>query len=255
MRYPVRIFPILLALTVVAACTPMQYRDVQDDFHAAVAGDNVQTFETVGALTTNDSERRYAEIEARLTDDEIARLDQRLRPNAHAIRAVSQWRSGKLVEARETALAGQALPNVAQSPRDHLVLLMIPALVIDEQLVARYRNAGETVTEADYTGSYAANFATAAEVLQKAGQSVQASTPESVIYYVHLQRWRVLQNWFVVISGIDRGGSESPAAVRRALTDARQRLGVELAAAMTAEEKTIPDGHPLRQTMTAIRQR
>jgi hypothetical protein len=89
------------------------------------------------------------------------------------------------------------LPNVANSPRDQIVLMMIPALVIDQQLVSKFKDDGGTVSEADYRDTYPKDFATALGMLKDAANKVQPGTPDSIIFYVHLQPWRVLRNWSV----------------------------------------------------------
>jgi hypothetical protein len=243
----------ILAVVTLASCSSFKYRDIQNNFIAAVAADNVQAVDSLGALTSSDAQQRYDEIQAQLSDAEIEKLDERLRPNAYAIRAVSQWRSGKLKEARASALKGQALPNVASSPRDQLVLVMIPALVIDAELVTKFKAAGGQVSEAEYNATYPDDFNTAAGVLANAVSAVQPGTPESVIYYVHLQRWRVLQNWRVVISRIEPDAANGAEARNRARADAQQRLGQDLVAEIASEENAVPDDHPLRKAMNAMK--
>lgn len=242
-----------LAVATLASCATLEYRKVQDNFNAAVSADNVQSLDSLGALTSTDSEQRYAQIQAQLTDEYIQNLDARLQPNAYAIRAVSQWRCGMLKEARDSALAGQNRTNIASSPRDQMVLKMVPALVIDEQLVSKYKLAHESLTEADYTSTYPADFVTALKVLQGALDTAPAGTPESVKYYVHLQRFRVLVNWWIVISGIERSAPNGGDARERARADAQQRLGMTLEAAMRAERDAVPQGQPLRNAIDAIK--
>lgn len=173
-------------------------------------------------------------------------------PNAHALRAVAQWRSGKLRAARETALAGLQLPNLANSPRDRLALAMIPAVIIDEELVSQFKAAGRSVSAADYQTTYAKDFATAAAMLKEATATVEPATPETVIFYVHLQRWRVLQNWRVVISGIDGGRPSGADARDRAHAEARETLGQDLLAEIKSEEQLVPADSPIRKAMEAI---
>jgi len=232
----------------------LNYREIQNSFNAAVAADNVQSIDALGALTGSDSQQRYEEIVAKLSNDEIAKLDGRLQPNAYAIRAVSQWRTGKLTEARESAQKGLALPNVASSPRDKLVMTIIPALVIDAELVAKFKAGGSKVSDATYKEKYPADFETAAAILARASTAVAPGRPESSVYYVHLQRWRVLQNWKIIISRIDIDAPAPPVeAVRAALADAKNRLGgMDLAQAIKDEENSVPVDNPLRKVMDAL---
>jgi hypothetical protein len=90
-------------------------------------------------------------------------------------------------------------------------------------------------------------------VLANALSAVQPGTPESVLYYVHLQRWRVLQNWRIVISGIEPAAADGAEARNRARADAQQRLGQALVAEIDAEENAVPPDSPLRKAMNAMK--
>lgn len=236
------------ALLFLSGCTTFAYRNAQRDFNTAVQADNVRSVEALGALTASQSEPLYERVRARLTDRNIGHLDERLRPNAYAIRAVSEWRLGKLEDARNTAAAGLQLPNVGASPRDEIVLRIIPALVIDEQLVTQFRTAGFTVTKRDYDVTYAKDYATAAAVLGRAAASVKPSMPDSVVYYVALQRWRILQNWRVIISKIQDGHDAREAA----RDEAAKALGAPLADEIKRVEDLVPPGDPLRKLMETL---
>jgi hypothetical protein len=243
---------VVWASVLLAGCTTLTYRSIQDEFNKAVEADNVRTVEALGALTSSDAEHRYEDIAAKLDDRYISGLDDRFKPNAHALRAVAQWRSGRPQAARETALAGLKLSNVASSPRDRMVLAMIPAVVIDEELVAKFKAAGRSVSEADYNATYVKDFATAAAMLKEAAAHVDPATPETIVFYVHLQRWRVLQNWRVVISGIDGGRLSGADARDRAHADAKVRLGQDLIVEIKSEEQLVPADSPIRKAMEAI---
>lgn len=247
-RWSVGRFVLLWMTLLLVACSTLSYRDIQRDFNAAVEADNIRSVEALGALTSSGAEQLYEGIRLRLTDGEISRLDDRLKPNAYAIRAVAEWRTGKLAEARGTAIAGLKLSNVAGSPRDQMVLEMIPALVIDEELVSRFRRAGMTVSKLEYDARYASDFATAASTLKDVGDAVLPSTPEAILYYVSLQRWRILQNWRVVISKIQEG----PEAREAAREDAGRRLGVPLLEEIKRIEESVPAGEPIRKAMEAL---
>jgi hypothetical protein len=87
----------LLGVVVLTGCatastvgSTLDYREVQRDFNSAVQADNVRTAEGLGALTSTNAEQLYEDVRIRLTDEQISRLDERLRPNAYALRAVSE---------------------------------------------------------------------------------------------------------------------------------------------------------------------
>jgi hypothetical protein len=248
------------ALLVLTGCamfgtvsSTIDYREVQRDFNSAVQADNVRTAEGLGALlASTNADQLYDQVRIRLTDDQISKLDERLRLNAYALRAVSEWRTGKLGEARATAQTGLQLPNVSASPRDEIVLRMIPALVIDAQLVTAFRQAGGRLSKQTYDSQYAANFATAADAMKGVTAitaTLSPATPASIINYAHLQRWRILENWNIVISKIEDGAPARQAARE----DAKRRLGgVELDAEIKAEQKLIPPDDPLRKSIEAL---
>jgi hypothetical protein len=247
-----RAMAIVLAAVLAGGCATLvaqfDYRDVQRDFNNAVQADNVRTVEALGALTSTNAGQLYDDVRLRLSDQRIRTLDERVQPNAYAVRAVSEWRTGRLAEARSTALTGLRLPNAGASPRDEMVLQMIPALVIDEELVAAYRQAGGKLSRRTYEERYAADFATAAAAIGRATEAVRPSTPDSVLYYVYLQRWRILQNWRIVISGIEDG----PDARQAALEDANRRLGADLRGQIQELQQRVPADEPIRKAMEAL---
>ena len=228
------------------------YRNVHDEWNRAVATDNVEALKTPGASTSSDAARGYELVVAKLGDELISSLDDRLKPNAYALRAMAQWRLGRLREARDTALRGLSLPKVAEAPRDRMVLKIVPALVIDAELVARLNAGDAIVTEADYNATYAKDFGTAARLLKEAVATTDPATPESIVRFVHTQRWRVLRNWKTAIA---RTGDLPPkgADVRaRAQAAAKSQLGQDLNAEISAEERFVPAADNLRQAMEAM---
>jgi hypothetical protein len=249
-----RLTLVACAAVALAGCPTLNYRSIQDDFNAAVTVDNVRSVDAIGALTGAGAIERYCEIQAQLTDAYVEALDDRLEPNAYAIRAVAQWRCGKLAEARDSAAKGLQRPNVAGSPRDEMVLTMIPALVIDQELVAKFKANGATVSAAEYGAAYPRDFATAAELLKSATSGVQPGTPVSIIAYVHLHRWRVLTNWSIVISKIDGGAASGSDARNAARSEAQRLLGNRpLDAEIASEEQLVKTGDPaLFKAMQAI---
>jgi hypothetical protein len=250
-RWPGICLVIAWAIVITSGCATLDYRNIQRDFNTAVMADNVRTAEALGALTSSGADRLYEDIRAKLTGERIAGLDERLRPNAYAIRAVAEWRSGRLAEARDTALTGLKLPNVAGSPRDEMVLGMIPALVIDEELVNQFRRDRGDFSKKLYDERYARDFATAAVTMARVSDKVRPATSESILYYVALQRWRILQNWRIVIAAIKDGAD----ARQDALQDAASRLGTPLVEEIQRIEDLVPPGEPIRKVMETLRLR
>ena len=161
---------------------------------------------------------------------------------------MSEWRLGKLEDARKTAATGLQLTNIGQSPRDEMVLRMIPALVIDEQLVGQFRAAGSAISKQTYDASYAKDYATAANVMGRVMSGVKPSMPETTMYYAAMQRWRILQNWRIVISKIQDGADAREAA----RDDAANALEAPLADEIKRMEDLVPPGDPLRKLMEAL---
>lgn len=251
-----RVRPVALVLCaglLLTGCTTFEYRKVQEQFNKAVQADSVSATDIpLGAPTTGDAKSGYQEVISDLTKEPIDKLDDRLKPNAYAILAVAQWRTGALNAARDTAITGLKLPNVDSSPRDRMVLAMIPGVVIDQELVTKFDAANRDVSEADYNATYPRDFATAATTLKQAYTDVLPATPQSIVFYVHMQRWRTLQNWRVIISRIDGGRLSGADARERARVDAKQRLGQDLVVEIAAEEASVPANDPIRKAMAAV---
>jgi hypothetical protein len=134
-----------------------------------------------------------------------------------------------------------------------MVLKMLPPVLIDAELGWKFTEAGRSVSEADYNETYAKHFATAAAMLKEAAVLAEPVTPESIVSYIHLQRWRVLLNWYVVISRIDSGQPSGADARNRARADAKAQLGQDLNAEINGEEQLVPADSPIRKTMETLR--
>jgi hypothetical protein len=157
-RYRSPVAACLLALVFAASCRTFHVRDVQRQFNAAVAADNSQAAQGLGPI---GAMQLYEDVRAELPDATIAKLPARLQATAYAMRAVSEWRSGALVAARDSAARGLALPDVANNPRDRVMMQLIDPLVILDDVQGKFRKAGETVTLATYQRDYAADLKTA----------------------------------------------------------------------------------------------
>lgn len=238
-----------LAVALVSSCATMSYRDIQRDFNEAVRADNVriESVDALGAMASN-SQMLYEQVILNLTDDFIHSLPTELKPNAYAIRSVAQWRTGKLPEARLSAEEGLKLNNVHESPRDAMVLRMIPALIIDQELNHKFQQSGRTISEQQYVdGEYQTGFLKALDKLDIAMELAEPGTPPSILHYLHFHRYRMLQNWRIVIAGID-----DFAAIDRAHREAEKALGDSMTEAINSQVDKVPAGSPLRDLMERL---
>lgn len=242
---PLRGASLLLAglalASLLTACRVLDFRQVQRDFQAAVLADNQQNALAVG----------HDLVVASLPAERIAGLNPKLQPNAWMIRAVSSWRTGDYTNATASADRGlesiKALkkdPNYRAGSRDELVLLMIPALVIDSvnSLPANTREPQLSDTQYRKVGE---QYLTALQHLDKAGLSVNANTSEDAIAYLYFHRWRVLQNWRNVINQHTTNFLAHDDAARR-------DLGKSLGDATKEAKAKIPSGHPLLKVLEAL---
>jgi hypothetical protein len=71
--------------------------------------------------------------------------------------------------------------------------------------------------------------------------------PEDVGYCARFQRWRLLQQWRIIIASI-----QNDADLESALASAKNVVGLELKDAAEQERKHVPAGHPLRVAMEAL---
>ena len=256
-------WPVLLAIALGAAtgCSTLQYRTVQNRFETAVRADNERS-----TMPFTDAATQYQAVAAELTPDYIARLDEKLRPNAWTIRAVSQWRAGEYAPALTSALEGLAevTRQSAETPhlvhgRDSIILTMLPGLIEDSRLRHRFNENGAADVAARYD-EYAARFRPALRALTEAREKVAAPTPPEVVAYWNYQCWRVLQNWSIVLSHLPPADATEPnqeadAFVMTALANAGLPAATTLPSAMTAFENALPTDHPYRQLIELERQR
>ena len=186
----------LLALAI-PACSTFQYREVQSDFQEAVRAD----IEERNAVIDR-SEGLYQEVVASLTPERINNLDPKLWANAWMIRAYSEWQIGELGKAKESAEKGQGA-NPVENSRDDVLLHLIPALIIDSDVMNVWVAAGGKTDPVVYADSQENDFKLAIKKVGQAKKRFGPATPVSTKYYVEYQRWRVLQNWRTVVSGIE----------------------------------------------------
>jgi hypothetical protein len=248
-----QIFLLILIAVLASSCaSTFTYRDIQKDFNNTVQAENIPDPSAIGSITSSP-QAGYEDVLKRLDDKYIQSLDPRLKMNAYAMKAIAQWRTGKLSEAKQTAATGLALTNVPSSPRDRMVLLIIPPLVNEQDLRNRYLKLPEprNLSKTDYQNIYAKDFADIAAALKSAAAQAMPDTPESVRYYVYFQRWRVLQDWNIIIHHLwDKNIKSSSDLKKEALDDAKKALnGVEIEDEIKYEKRKIPPGYWLRNYM------
>ncbi len=251
-----QIFVLILIATLVGSCaSTFTYRDIQKDFNNAVQAENIPDPSAIGSITSTPL-AGYEDVLKRLDDKYIQSLDPRLKMNAYTMKAVAQWRTGKLSEAKQTADTGLALTNVPTSPRDRMVLLIIRPLVNEQDLRTRYGQLPQPkrISQTEYQKIYAKDFPDIAAALKNAAAQATPDTPESILYYVYFQRWRVLQDWNTVINhlwdGKKFGSKDSTQIQDAARIDAAKALYVEnFQKAIVDQEEMIPNGYWLRNYM------
>jgi hypothetical protein len=213
-----------LALLAASCPRTLAYRAVQDDFETAVLTDGVGL--------------DPGEVAASLDDERIARLEPELRSNAWLVRAYAEWRDGALDAAEASAKRGVSAGPVPGS-RDDVLLLLLPALLVDSQVMADWKARSRSPTLAEYRAGPARDMATALLVVTDARGRFGPSTPEETEHYVAYQEWRLLQNWREIISHLP-----TPAARNTARDEARHD-GRSLREAAAAARGAIPPTSPL----------
>jgi hypothetical protein len=229
----------------------LDYRGIQGSFEQAVELDNGRS---VSAFTESSvfTEPGYGDVAAQLTPEYIQKLDQRLRPNAWLLLSASQWRMGKLTEARESAQKGLKEPALQKQSRDHVLLLMIPGLVIDMEIEKTWKEAGMKFTLAQYA-KVERNYVTVFDLFSDAEKAMGPATPPNTRHYLSYQRWRVVQGWRSVINSIDAGNDQQDNdAQNDALKEAgKQFSGKSLQEVAKNLESSIPEGNSLRDLIAA----
>ena len=235
---------LVAALTFASACTTLDYRSVQGQFVDAVAADNAWSVSPLGG---NAAQGLYRGIHAELTDEYIAGLDARLQPNAWLLRAVSAWRLGDFSDARTSAAKGLGkLSDAQKGSRDHVMLAMLDGLVIDSDLLVKYRSLSGKVTLDVYQSSFSPDFETGLKALDDGFKQTGPATPPEIGWYYHYHRWRLIQNWRTVVNSIEIDQDRATAKA-----DAEAKVGQKLHDAMKAELDEIPDNHPLHLLILA----
>lgn len=235
---------LLVALAFASACTTLDYRSVQGEFVDAVAADNAWSVSPLGG---NAAQGLYSGIHAELTEEYIAGLDARLQPNAWLLRAVSAWRLGDFSDARISAAKGvDKLPDTQRGSRDHVMLAMLDGLVIDSDLLVKYRSLSGKVTLDVYQSSFSPDFETGLKALDDGFKQAGPATPPEIGWYYHYHRWRLIQNWRTVVNSIEVDQDRATAKA-----DAEAKVGQKLGDAVKTERDEIPVNHPLHLLILA----
>lgn len=238
-----------LVLTL-ASCRTIQYREVQSDFNRAVDADN--------ARAESPFVDWYQGVTDTLTDDYIAKLDEKLRPNAWMLRGFSEWRSGSYSNANISAAKGwqeierqkATTPNLVSS-RDGIVLSMLPGLVQDSQLRARLQATGANLTVDGYQTNFLPQFKAVFTQFREAKQNFAAPTPPAVKVYWNFQTWRVLQNWRITLGKLPAGEDATKQAYTHAHTFVINSFpaltgSTNLASSIQVVKAAIPADHAYR---------
>jgi hypothetical protein len=234
----VKMLVLAVVLGALAACHTTGFRRVQSNFNSAMQQDN--------AGASAEAKKGFADLSQELTPDYIAKLDPKLRPNAWMIRAVSAWRVGLTNDvAQESVDRGLSDTNLVVGSRDQIMMTMVPALVVDSDLLGRWQAANKNVGDV-YSSVFEKGFKAALTELSKIPPLMNERTPPDTRAYYHYQRWRILQNWASVI------GSLTPPEVA---SDANQRakafVGKGLLDAAKEDRDKIPNNDPLRALIRA----
>lgn len=257
-------FALALSIAALTGCATLKYREVQSQFDQAVRADNEQP-----AQPFTDTAGRYEAIATALTPAYIAKLDEKLQPNAWTLRAVSEWRTGR-ADGFSNAVqsANQGLDSIERlkqkepkfdASRDRILLTMIPGLVEDSRLRQRFKELGREDVAASYQ-VYAGKFQNAVRALAEAKIKMAPATPASVRYYWNYQCWRVLQNWqFVIgqlpISAQAQANKQADSFISENLGSKELLEAATLPAAVSKAENAIPENHVYRQLIDLERQR
>jgi len=199
------------------------FRQVQARYESATRADNLDQGGTEGG-----GQAAYTEVIGTLTPAFIQGLpektqeqpDDRLKPNAWMMRGVSEWRTNALKPAISSAGNGlSAGPQVGS--RDHILLLMLPALVTDSEIVGSWQAAGQALTPEAYP-KVADDYQTALSKLAQAEAAFGPATGDDTKKMFYLHKKRLLLNWDKVIRTL----STDAEAKKQAKADAGSHLGV-----------------------------
>ncbi len=238
-----RFLALLGLVLTVAGCASLTYPGIQRDFEEAVLLDNAASVQPFTEGSTYDL---YKEVTKQLSGEYIVKLDARLQPNAWLLRSFSAWRSGDLETARKSARTGLGKSSLQDGSRDQVLLSLMPSMIIDSEIERKWAQAGRIASPQDYRG-YESDFATAIKKANAADKLKTRATPLSALYYVNYQKWRILQNWRILIQSIPERTERN-----NANDSAKNKLGgTDLRTAAASARDAIPPGHQLRALIAA----
>ncbi|OYW74388.1 MAG: hypothetical protein B7Z37_17980 [Verrucomicrobia bacterium 12-59-8] len=232
------------ACLLLAACSEISptadFRRVQAEFEQTFHSDRLYS----GRVS--DAPSGYQTVIRSLSTAGIAKLETGQRATAWMMRAVSEWRTGQFSSANACAASGLAADPPAHS-REKVLLTLIPALVIDAEVVSAWKAASMAYTVEQY-GAVESSYLNALRSLDSAQAVIDSSTPESVRNYFAYQKWRMLFNWETILISL----SGDKAAVDQAISRIPPHFnGHDLLDEADAVRQTVPAGDTLRVIMDA----
>ncbi len=193
----------------------LDYTKVRDKYEAAARADNLDQGGISGPPAA------YSEVAGTLTPVFITGLpDPKLKPTAWMMRSVSEWRTSSFSPALSSAGNGISAGPEAGT-RDHILLLMLPALVADSELVRDWQAAGQAYDMSTYPKverGYSSTLNQLAEAEAAFGPSTSGDT--KVMFYLHKKR--LLLNWDKIIRTLKTDAETQ----KQAKEDAGAHLGV-----------------------------
>lgn len=239
-----RHLPYLLACLLLGACSitspTLDYNDLQTGFERTFRSDHLYT----GRISA--APPGYHQVLRSLSTAAINQLDEKQRPGAWMMRAISEWRTGSLDKATASSASGLAAGPRPHS-REQVLLLMIPALVTDSQVLTAWKAAGMACTSAQYLSLESACLG-AVKSLDAAEAVMDDSTPLSVRHFHAYHQWRIFFNWETIIDTLTGGTTVSDQVIRNLRSHFKGRDLLDMA---NAARQSIPPGDPLRVIMDA----
>jgi hypothetical protein len=168
------------------------YQSVRAKYEAAAEADNL------GDGDISGSSSGYAEVITTVTTAFIGGLpDDKLKPTAWMMRGIAEWRTAAFIPALRSATEGISSGPETGS-RDHLLLLMLPALVADTELVRDWQTAGQSYSPEAYA-PVESGYKSAMTTLAKAEAAFSPNTSEDTKKLFYLHKKRLLLNWDKII--------------------------------------------------------
>jgi hypothetical protein len=231
----------LTCLLILSSClATFDLIDVQKRFNAAFHSD------VPAAGSNSTAHTGYQDVADSLTVENIHKLDAKLQANAWMMRGISQWRIGNLIAASESAEQGLNANPVRHS-RDQILLTMLPGLVIDAEVVGKWRAANKAYTATDYP-KVDAPYVRALAALKNAENEFGAGTEQDVKSYVAYQKWRMLFNWQTIINNLVGGDAAVDEAIKTATSHYNGRDLLDIA---DDARNSMPQGDRLRAVIDA----